>query len=333
MKKAIQFCLSAAAFLLLRAPCAAQKIVWTGTLGFGDTTIRHGMASIPDGALKLGPDGQSSSITSSDSDVAFVVRAFKLADGRSIVYKLIVNRLENGARFEALLQAHEPTLEQIRKWGIDPGRVENGFLSNYTQPITINNGDIISLDVLIEPRSRAKLVEFFQITTNDPIGPRNHDNSDQVIARRNPDNLKAEARALTLDDLTLTVSGYGVRRNGEKLKGGGGGASGRYIWLGIPQVGRVIFTLATPPEGAGFEQTAIANKNQLIFSIDGAQYEWLSKSRIVTADGSFHVWMKFDPTFSVPQATAQPKIPEQINDGARWSVGAFDKLPGEKKED
>jgi hypothetical protein len=141
MRKAIQLCLSAAAFLLLSQPCAAQKIVWNGTLGFGDTTIRHGMASIPDGALKLDHDGQSSSITTTDQDAASVVRALRLADGRSIVYKLIVKRLENGARFEALFQAHEPTPEQVQRWDIDPGRVENSFLSTYTQPITINNGE------------------------------------------------------------------------------------------------------------------------------------------------------------------------------------------------
>jgi hypothetical protein len=333
MKKAIQFCLSAAFFLLLSPPCAAQKIVWNGTLGFGDTTIRHGMASIPDGALKLGPDGQSSSISSSDRDVAFVVRALKLADGRSIVYKLTVNRLENGARFEALFQAHEPTLEQVRKWGIDPGLVENSFLSKYTQPITINNGDIISLDVLIEPRSRAKLVEFFQISTDKAFAGRNPDILYKVTARLNPDQLKAEARPLTVDDLTMTVTDYEVRRDGEKLKGSGGGVSGRYIWLGIPQVGRAIFTLSTPPEGVGFEQTAIANKQQLIFSINGVQYEWLSKSSIVPAEGSFYVWMKLDPTFTFPSVITPPKILEQINDGTRWSIGSFDKCPGEKKED
>jgi len=335
MKKAIQLCLSAAAFLLISQPCAAQKIVWNGTLGFGDTTIRHGMASIPDGALKLDPDGQSSSISSSDSDDASVVRAFKLADGRSIVYKLIVKRLENGARFEALFQAHEPTPEQVQKWGIDPGRIENSFLSKYTQPITINNGDIISLDVLLEPRSRAKLVEFFQISTDKAFAGRNPDMSYKWIkgiARRNPNELKAEARPLTVDDLTMTVTDYEVRRDGEKLKGGGG-ASGRYIWLGIPQVGRAIFTLSTPPEGSGFEQTAIVNKGQLIFSIHGVQYEWISKDRIVPAEGSFNVWMKFDPTFTFPPAIAPPKILEQINDGTKWSHGSFDKWPGEKKED
>jgi sigma-70-like protein len=72
----------------------------------------------------------------------------------------------------------------------------------------------------------------------------------------------------------------------------------------------------------GLKQTAIVNKNRLIFWINGAQYEWISKSRIVPADGSFHVWMKFDPTLT-----------EQINDGTRWSVGASDTLPGEKKEE
>src|SRR5262249_5491715 len=200
-----------------------------------------------------------------------------------------------GALFEVSLQAHEPTPEQVEKWGIDPTRVENGFLSKYKDPITINEGDIISVDALVEPRTGAKLVDYFQISTGEPI------------KRRNPDKLKAEARALTLEDLVLTVDNYEVRRNGEKLKGGGGGAAGRYIWLGIPQVGRAIFTLSTPPEGSGFQQTAIVNGQQLVFWIDGVQYEWLSKSRIVTAAGSFQVWMKFDPTPSLP-----PNLPPEV---------------------
>jgi hypothetical protein len=99
--------------------------------------------------------------------------------------------------------------------------------------------------------------------------------------------------------------------------------------LGIPQVGRAIFTLIAPPEGSGFTQTAVANENQLVFWIDGVQYEWLSKSRIVPAEGSFHIWMKFDPTFSFPPL----KAPPEIHDGTRWSHGAFGKLPGEKKEE
>jgi hypothetical protein len=316
MKKVVQRCLSAAAFLLLTQPGAAQEIVWGGGVGFGDAKIRHGMASIPDGVLKF--EHQTLNVKSNNRGLASVVRAFKLADGRSVVYKLAVKRLENVARFEVLLQAYEPTPEQVEKWGIDPARVENGFLSKYTQPIMLDDGDIISVDVLVEPRTGAKLIDYFQIFTGEPI------------TRRNPDKLKAEARALTLEDLILTVDNYEVRRNGETLRSRGGGAAGRYIWLGIPQVGRVVFTLTTPPEGSGFEQTAIVNNNQLIFSINGAQYEWLSKSRIVTADGSFHVWMKFDPNFSSPP-NIPPKALEQIRDG--WSVGAGDKLPGEKKED
>jgi hypothetical protein len=88
-------------------------------------------------------------------------------------------------------------------------------------------------------------------------------------------------------------------------------------------------TLITPPEGSGFAQTAVANENQLVFWIDGVQYEWLSKGKIVPADGSFQAWMKFDPTFSFPPQ----KTPPEVLDGTRWSHGAFDKLPGEKKEE
>lgn len=322
MKIVVQFCVLVVAFLALSQLCAAaQEIVWGGSVGFGDTKIRHGMATVPDGALKFDPSSQMLGIGNPNNDSAPVVRMLKLADGRSIVYKLEVKRLESGARYEVLLQAHEPTSEQVEKWGIDPARVEKDFLSKYTEPMTLNNGDIVALDALVDPRTGAKLVDFFQISTGAPI------------TRRNPDKLKAEARALTLDEVMLTVTEYEVRRNGETLRAGGGGASGRYIWLGIPQVGRAVFTLTTPPEGSGFSQTAIANENQLIFSIDGLQYEWLSKGRIVPAVGSFYIWLKFDPTSSFSSLKAPPKVLERMGAGTRWSHGAFDKLPGEKKEE
>ena len=54
---------------------------------------------------------------------------------------------------------------------------------------------------------------------------------------------------------------------------------------------------------------------------------------IVTADGSFNVWMKFDPTFSYPPFIGPPKIREQYNDETRWSHGAFSIAPGEKHEE
>src|SRR5262245_11897818 len=112
MKIAIQFCLSAAAFLLLGRPCAAQEIIWMGGVSLGDTNIRHGMASVPNNALKIDPSGQGLIIGIPNNDSAPVMRMIKLADGRSIAYKLLVKRLENGARFEVLIQAHEPTPEQ-----------------------------------------------------------------------------------------------------------------------------------------------------------------------------------------------------------------------------
>ncbi len=320
MKKVVQFCGLAVTFLLLGQLCSAQEIAWEGGVGFGDTKIRHGMATVPDGALKFERANQSLGIGNPSQDSAPVVRMLKLPDGRSIVYKLLVKRLENGARFDVSLQAHEPTAEQIEKWGIDPARVEKGFLSKYTQPILLNSSDIIAVDVLVDPRTQAKLIDFFQISTGPPI------------TRRNPDKLKAEAQTLTLDALELNVMGYEVRRNGEALYRTGGGTSGRFIYFDIPNVGRVIFTLTNPPTDSGFERTAIVNEKQLLFSIGADQYEWLSKEHIVHADGSFYVWMRVDPTFSIPETKLPPEVQKRIGSG--WGhYGAFDRWPKGKEEE
>ncbi len=309
--------------LLLSAPAAAQQIIWQGGFGSsvpGGTQVRHGIAVTPNGAVPLDSNSQGLSGGAATSETMPITRALKLADGRSIVYGLVVKRLENGARFEVTLHEQESTSFLIERLKIDPARMEKGFLAKYTEPLLINDGDIIALDVLIDPRTNVKITDFFQISTGPPI------------TREEPEKLKAEARALTLDDLSLSVTGYQVRRNGTIVYPKGGGVSARFIFLDIPEVGRVWFTVTTPPPGSGFERSAIVNEKQLVFSIGTDQYEWLSKEPILPAEGSFYVWMLFDPTFSAPALNAPPEWAKKLASG--WGhVGGLDRWRKDKDEE
>ncbi len=280
------------------------EVSWSGGVGFGETKVRVGRAVTPGGALQLDNDPQRLQIGTPSEGAAPIMRALRLADGRAIVYKLLVKPLEGGARFEVTLQAHEPTPAQSESWKINPARVERGFLSKYTQPLIISDGDTLALDVLVDPRTNAKITDLYLISTGSPI------------TRRAPEKVKAEARELTLDDLSLSVTGYQVRRNGTTVYSNGGGASARFIFLDVPAVGRVWFTVTTPPPGSGFERAAVVNDKQLIFTIGDAQYEWNSKERILPAEGSFYVWMLHDANYSTPSLKMPPEMLKEV--GEKW---------------
>jgi hypothetical protein len=213
-------------------------------------------------------------------------RILKLADGRAIVYEVVVKRTNQRQRFEVVLQPVTPTPAESAQWGIDPARIEAGFLQHYASPLTLDEGDILALDVLIEPRTGVKFVDYFLIS-----------NGTSPIKRQAPAALLARARPFSPEDAELSIEGYELWRNGQLAhQDNEGAATGRFIWLDLPNLGRVIFTLAAPPEEAGFERAAVVSDHQIVFTLGASQYEWLSRSRIAPGSGVYHLWMRHDLT-------------------------------------
>lgn len=264
--------------------------VWTGGVSFpAGIYIQTGYGTIPPGATDLGVTNRGVEIgkTSTSPDNSFR-RVLKLSDGRAIFYEVSINPLENRSRFEVRLRSVVPTAEQVKEWGIDPARLEANFLKNYSAPLVVNSGDTLAIDVLINPRTGVKLVDYYRIS-NSPL-----------VTERNPNSFAANARQFKAEDIELSVFKYEIRVNGETVYKSGGGFRGRFIWLDIPRVGRFLFSLAqAEAEAAGFQPNAYVSEHQLVFTHAGNRYEVLSQQPIVPGSGVYYLWMQYDPTFTV----------------------------------
>jgi len=242
-----------------------------------------------------------------------ITRILKLADGRAIIYDVVIEKVSIPAgagdapvSFRVSLRPVTPTAHEAAQWAIDPRRLDTEFLQSYSSPLTVKDGDVLALDVLVEPRSGTKFVDYYLISNGPP-----------PIKRPSSDQSAASARWFSANDVELSINGYELWRNHELLhKSGEAQVTGKFIWLNIPGIGQVEFTLA-PPDSGSFQPDAVLSENRIVFTIGGDRYEWLSKTRIAPGAGLFHLWMSY--TQRTPPATrSSPNAPAVTG----WKVGA-----------
>src|SRR6185436_11574604 len=232
-------------------------------------------------------------------------RILRLQDGRAIIYEIAVARRGDGKEFVVTLGSWVPTSAEAREMEIDPARVEANFLGKYTAPITVNDGDLLAVDVLQNPRTGVKVVDYFRVSGRRPLYG---DNSPKpAVVTRN----------LGIEDIEFMVENFDLRLNGKEIYASKGGVGGRFIWIDIPQTGRFILSLTPLSEADGFHREGFLTQQQIGFNHGSDTYLLTSERTIVTASGTFNLWIRLDPTFTFPT-----RWPDQA--GNSFSVGAAD---------
>lgn len=295
---------------------AQERPSWGPAVWFPNGTfIQTGIGTVPSGVVGAMVTNTSVATAASTTPEQGVFRRIlKLSDGRAIIYEIAVKRLDEGKRFEVTLGSWIPTAKEAGEMEIDPARVETNFLSNYSAPLTINDGDMLALDVLINPRTGVKLVDYFRITSRPPV------------ERRSIGNLSATARPIEIGDVEFFVENFELRLNGKSIYTSKGGMGGRFIWLDVPQTGRFIFSLTPLTEADGFYRSAYVTRRQLVFSNGVDKYELTAERPIISASGVFYLWVRLDPTFAFPSRVS-------AQSGNYFSIGAADSLPLPQKRE
>jgi hypothetical protein len=191
-----------------------------------------------------------------------------------------------------------------------------------TTPQTLDDGDAVSLELLVNHESGAKIVDVVSVTF------------DRTTLRDS--HLESAPKDFTLDAVALGVKNYSLLVNGNEVSKSKSsiGFSGALLWLYIPERGRFIFSLV-PREGYDFEKIAVLDENKITFTIDGERYEWVSGTSILPSGGTWNLWVlrdaNYTPLFSAEesQPRSAPKTPnifERIegaltNQGATLTIG------------
>lgn len=302
--------------LLVGEVSAQEQPIWGSEVKFQNGVhVQTGMGTVPASSDEIALSTQSVEVGKANTVAGDAFRRIlKLSDGTAIIYEVSVSKLEGGRQFAVELRRVTPTPEEARRWRVNPQHVHTSFLGNYASPLTVNDGETLALDVLVNPRTGVRIVDYFLIS-NKPL---------ELKPRSDHQSLRVDARRLTANDIRFSLENFEIRHNGEVLFSTVGRISGRFIWIDIPQVGRFIFSLVPRSESEDFYPNAYINGSEIAFRGATGHYEVLSSRPILSASGVFKVWMRFDPDFTPPVSSFQPS--RYTGDPGKYVVGATDEL-------
>jgi hypothetical protein len=191
-----------------------------------------------------------------------------------------------------------------------------------TTPQTLDDGDAVSLELLVNQKSGAKIIDVVSVAF------------DRTRLREN--HIESLPKDFTLDAVALGVKNYSLLLNGNEVSKSKSsiGCTGALLWLYIPERGRFIFSLV-PREGYDFAKIAVLDENRIAFTIGDEHYEWVSSDSILPNGGTWNLWVlrdtNYTPLFSAEdsQPRPAPKTPnifERIegalnNQGATLTIG------------
>ena len=186
-----------------------------------------------------------------------------------------------------------------------------------TTPQTLDDGDAVSLELLVNSESGVRIVDVVSVTFNR-----------STLRESQPESVPKD---FTLDAVALAVKGYSLSINGTLVTKSKSsiGCTGALLWLYVPERGRFIFSLV-PREGYDFAKVAVLDGNRIEFSLNGERYEWLSSDSILPNGGTWNLWVLHDTNYtplfgandSPPRTTSKgPNVFEKI-EGALANRGA-----------
>ena len=175
-------------------------------------------------------------------------------------------------------------------------------LPKYPEAVILEDGDTITLDILENPQTRAKISDIIKITSKS-----------QKFFNYFSDREKA--KDFTINDVDLRFDQPEILINGEKSKFNGG-ASGNFVWVFIYGKGRFIFSFAPQP-GYNFQKTGMILDNKIVFDYNGESYEFINNSPVLGTGGKWNLWVMFDQNYQ-PSNGVSPKSP--------YAFGAADKI-------
>ena len=180
-----------------------------------------------------------------------------------------------------------------------------------TTPQTLDDGDAVSLELLVNHESGVKIVDVVSVTF------------DRSTLRES--QLESLPKDFTLDAVALGVKNYSLLINGSLVSKSKSsiGCTGALLWLYVPERGRFIFSLV-PRDGYDFTKIAVLDENKIEFTVNGERYEWVSSASILPNGGTWNLWVLHDTAY-VPLFASGGPVPK----GAiKKSPNVFERIEG-----
>jgi hypothetical protein len=167
-------------------------------------------------------------------------------------------------------------------------------IPNYPKNFLVRDGETASIEVLENPQTKVKVVEYIKVTKQDK-------RFGGYFPERNP------TKDFTLNDIHLKFDQFEFLSNDVKFSEGRRAVFGQNVYFSVPNKGRFIIS-PFPHNGFKFQKIGTVIDNKLFFSFDNVKYEIRSKSPILSDGGNWFVWILHDDKYKTPVSPAFPYL-------------------------
>lgn len=199
-------------------------------------------------------------------------------------YDLEITPTADAEQFEVLikpLSVNQDIAGAINTIG-DSNNLSLRSIPKYPGKITVKDGDTIALEVLENPQTGEKISDLIKITRKKQESG-SYFSDEKMI------------KGFAINDVKLSIKGFEVYVNGEKVKFSGGGMIGSVLWVYFPNKGRFIFSPIEQP-GYNFQKIGVIDDKQMSFDYEGTNYKLVSNSPILSS-GKWYLWVMADPNY------------------------------------
>jgi len=158
--------------------------------------------------------------------------------------------------------------------------------------LSVKDGDTVALDLLVNPGSGEKIVEYFTVS--------------------DPSTSGSSVRDLQMGDIQMALASPQLHINGKSWEwnhgDSHGSASGAILWVYVPDRGRFLISFQ-PHADLGFRPAGEAKGPQIKFTWNGETYELKGTERVLPAAGAWNVYVYQDQAY-------QPTYPPSLYGGA-----------------
>ena len=204
-------------------------------------------------------------------------------------YDIAIERLPEGSAYRVIIRPLSLAPDKIHFLGAANGTQLP--LAGYPSPQTLHSGDVMALDLMTNPETGQKIVDYISI-----LEPRRGVGTFNPDPPRQLSYVPGTPRDFTVEDASLRLSAPRVAVNGkldESSTRNNGEVGGAAVWIYVPNYGRLILSLV-PHRTLGFQKAGEVRGSTLTFAIGSDKFTVNSANSIAPGDTAFNLYMLQD---------------------------------------
>jgi hypothetical protein len=279
-------------------------LIWTLYFSFfSEVKAQEGSVTFKNG-ITIAVKTETTPGDSANKALTNISNSYSTYSSENTMHRLITdkkNKLFFGYDLVVIPQSEKNKFKvSFKPLSINPNKLVNvdnmtaQVLPKYPDEMLVEDGDIITLEILENPQTQVKIFDLIKVT-NENMGGGNY------FLERKP------ARDFTIDDVELQLTKFEVFVNGERIEKGGG-MSGANIYFYFQGKGRFIMS-PFPRQGFNLQKIGVIEGNKISFTFNGDHYKFVSTSPILGTGGKWNLWVLHDPHY---RSSFSPNSPSEF---------------------